>query len=97
MGSIIAMDTIAPAAGGTVVIPTAEGEQTFQIPLENTYVRGVRTVHDAISGAAQPSANGEDGVHSLAVARGKSRLDSACGTRNTLQPHAGTDMEHRSC
>jgi 1,5-anhydro-D-fructose reductase (1,5-anhydro-D-mannitol-forming) len=35
---------------------------------ENTYVHTIRAIHDAIAGAGQPSATGEDGVRSLSVA-----------------------------
>ncbi len=67
-GSIVAWDSLAPAAGGSLVLRTAHSEETVPIAPENAYIRVVRGMHAAIAGQGRPSATGEDGVRSLAVA-----------------------------
>ena len=67
-GSLIAMDCMAQAPGGTVVLRSAKGEELLPLRQENYYARGVRLFHDAMAGKGAPAATGEDGVISLAVA-----------------------------
>jgi 1,5-anhydro-D-fructose reductase (1,5-anhydro-D-mannitol-forming) len=84
-GSLIAMDCMAQAPGGTVVLRTAAGEETLPLMQENYYVRGVRAFHDAIAGRGAPPATGEDGVRSLAVALAALR-SAASGAAEPIAP-----------
>jgi 1,5-anhydro-D-fructose reductase (1,5-anhydro-D-mannitol-forming) len=53
---------------GEVVLRTRSGESALALVHENLYVRGVRAFHAAVRGKGEPTATGEDGVRSLAVA-----------------------------
>jgi 1,5-anhydro-D-fructose reductase (1,5-anhydro-D-mannitol-forming) len=78
-GSVVAMDCMAQAPGGTVVLRTAQGEEALPLAQENYYARGVRLFHEAIAGKGAPPATGEDGVISLAVALAALRsAESGC-------------------
>jgi 1,5-anhydro-D-fructose reductase (1,5-anhydro-D-mannitol-forming) len=66
-GSIIAVDCMSQQPGGTVVLRNARGEQRIAVDHKNYYVRGVEAFHAAMAGQGEPSANGEDGLISLAV------------------------------
>ncbi|HLH49701.1 MAG TPA: Gfo/Idh/MocA family oxidoreductase [Roseiarcus sp.] len=67
-GSIIATDNMPQRPGGSLIVRTRSGEEKPALAFENYYVRGVRAFHNAIRGDGQPSATGEDGLRSLAVA-----------------------------
>ena len=68
LGSILMPDTMAPTPKGAVVIRTEEGEQVLPMVVENTYMHVIEAMHKAIAGKGQPTASGEDGLRSLAVA-----------------------------
>jgi len=67
-GSIVARDVMTQRAVGELVLRNASGETTVAAEHENLYVRALRAFNAAVSGRGQPSASGEDGVKSLAVA-----------------------------
>jgi 1,5-anhydro-D-fructose reductase (1,5-anhydro-D-mannitol-forming) len=67
-GSLIARDVMTQRPIGEVILRTAAGEQALPTVPENLYVRSVRNFHAAIAGTGQPSATGEDGIRSMAVA-----------------------------
>jgi 1,5-anhydro-D-fructose reductase (1,5-anhydro-D-mannitol-forming) len=53
---------------GTVTLRNAKGEELLPLSHENLYERGVRAFHAAMRGEGAPSATGEDGVRSMAMA-----------------------------
>lgn len=67
-GSLVAMDNMAQAPGGTVTLRDAEGERQLPLDPEDYYVRGCRAFHAAIRGEGRPIVTGEDGLRSLATA-----------------------------
>lgn len=67
-GSIIARDVMTQRPAGEIVVRNASGETAVPVEHENLYVRALRAFNSAVAGQGQPSANGEDGVRSLAVA-----------------------------
>ncbi len=84
-GSIVAMDCMAQAPGGTVVLRTAAGEEALPLSQENYYTRGVRAFHDAIAGKGSPPATGEDGLRSLAAALAALKA-ARSGVSETIAP-----------
>jgi 1,5-anhydro-D-fructose reductase (1,5-anhydro-D-mannitol-forming) len=67
-GSLIARDVMTQRPIGEVVLRTAKGEEVLSLEPENLYVRSVRNFMAAMAGKGQPSATGEDGVKSMAIA-----------------------------
>ena len=67
-GSLVAIDNMAQAPGGTVTLRDADGERTLELVQEDYYVRGCRAFHAAIRGEGRPAVTGEDGLKSLATA-----------------------------
>ena len=67
-GSIIARDVMTQRPGGEIVLRNASGETAIPVEHENLYARALRAFNAAVAGQGQPSASGEDGVRSLAVA-----------------------------
>ena len=67
-GSIVAKDVMTQRPIGEIVLRNASGETAVVVEHENLYVRALRAFNAAVSGQGQPSATGEDGVKSLAVA-----------------------------
>ena len=67
-GSLIGTDCMTQLPVGSVVLRTAAGEETLPLQHENLYERSLRNFHAAIAGTGAPSADGADGVRSLAVA-----------------------------
>jgi 1,5-anhydro-D-fructose reductase (1,5-anhydro-D-mannitol-forming) len=67
-GSLIARDVMTQRPIGEVVLRTTAGDQVLSVSPENLYVRSVRNFHAAMAGKGQPSATGEDGVRSMAIA-----------------------------
>lgn len=67
-GSIVARDVMTQRAAGELVLRNASGETTIPVEDENLYVRALRAFNAAVAGQGQPSASGEDGVKSVAVA-----------------------------
>ena len=68
IGSLVAMDNMAQAPGGTLTIRDANGERAVTVTQEDYYVFGCRAFHAAIRGEGRPAVTGEDGLKSLATA-----------------------------
>jgi 1,5-anhydro-D-fructose reductase (1,5-anhydro-D-mannitol-forming) len=67
-GSIIARNVMTQAPVGQITLRTATGEETLPFSDHNLYERAVGLFVDAVAGRGRPSADGVDGVKSLAVA-----------------------------
>ncbi len=67
-GSIIARNVMTQRPAGEIVLRNASGETAVPVEHENLYVRALRAFNAAVAGQGQPSASGEDGVRSVAVA-----------------------------
>jgi 1,5-anhydro-D-fructose reductase (1,5-anhydro-D-mannitol-forming) len=67
-GSIVARGVMTQQPTGRVYLRNANGEEEIPIEHENLYMRALAAFNAAIRGEGQPSASGEDGVRSLAVA-----------------------------
>jgi 1,5-anhydro-D-fructose reductase (1,5-anhydro-D-mannitol-forming) len=67
-GSLIGTDCMSQRPIGRVVLRTAHGAEELPLRHENLYERALRNFHAAIAGSGAPSADGADGVRSLAVA-----------------------------
>jgi 1,5-anhydro-D-fructose reductase (1,5-anhydro-D-mannitol-forming) len=67
-GSLIATNCMTQRPIGDVLLRTAKGEEILPLDHENLYVRALRAFHAAIEGQGAPSATGEDGVRSMALA-----------------------------
>lgn len=80
-GSLIGRDVMTQKPTGTVVLRTAEGEETLTTDPTNLYERALRNFQAAVAGTGAPSATGADGIWSLAT--GLAVLDSAKTGRAT--------------
>lgn len=67
-GSLLGADCMTQRPIGTVTLRNADGEALLPLVQENLYERSVRAFHAAIRGEGAPSASGEDGVRSMAMA-----------------------------
>jgi 1,5-anhydro-D-fructose reductase (1,5-anhydro-D-mannitol-forming) len=67
-GSLIGRNVMTQRPVGEVTLRNGGGESSFALEQENLYARTVRAFVAAIRGEGQPSATGEDGVRSLAIA-----------------------------
>ncbi len=67
-GSLIGRNVMTQKAVGEVVLRNADGERTLPTDGMNLYVRTLDQFHAAIRGEGQPSATGEDGIRSMALA-----------------------------
>lgn len=67
-GSLIGRNVMTQKAVGEIVLRNAEGERVLPSDSENLYVRSLHRFHGAIRGEGRPSATGEDGVRSMALA-----------------------------
>ncbi len=67
-GSIVARGVMTQRPAGEIVLRNASGETAVPVEHENLYARALRAFNAAVAGQGQPSASGEDGVKSLAVA-----------------------------
>jgi 1,5-anhydro-D-fructose reductase (1,5-anhydro-D-mannitol-forming) len=67
-GSLIGTDCMTQLPKGEVLLRTTAGEEWLPIDRTNLYLRGVCAFQDAVRGKGQPSASGEDGVRSMALA-----------------------------
>ena len=67
-GSLIGTDCMTQAPKGHVLLRTASGEQSLPLGHANLYQRNVAAFQSAVRGEGAPSASGEDGVRSLALA-----------------------------
>ena len=67
-GSLIARDVMTQKPIGEVILRTAAGEEKLPLDTENLYGRAVRAFNAAVRGEGQPSATGNDGLQSLALA-----------------------------
>ena len=67
-GSIIARNVMTQAAKGEVWVVDQDGRQDLPFSDHNLYVRSMGLFQDAVNGQGRPSADGVDGIKSLAVA-----------------------------
>jgi len=67
-GSIVARNVMTQRPIGDILLRNAGGETSVPVEHENLYVRALQAFNAAVAGRGQPSASGEDGVRSLAVA-----------------------------
>jgi 1,5-anhydro-D-fructose reductase (1,5-anhydro-D-mannitol-forming) len=67
-GSLLAADCMTQQPIGTVALRDATGETLLPLTPENLYGRSISAFHAAIEGKGSPSATGEDGVRSMAMA-----------------------------
>lgn len=84
-GSVVATDCMSQRPGGMVTLVTAAGEERPVLAFENYYAVGVRAFQSAIEGTGRPSATGEDGLRSLAVALA-AREAAKTGRAITIEP-----------
>lgn len=67
-GSLIGTDCMTQKPVGDVLLRTASGEQMLPVDRTNLYLTSLRAFQAAVAGEGRPSATGEDGVRSLAMA-----------------------------
>jgi 1,5-anhydro-D-fructose reductase (1,5-anhydro-D-mannitol-forming) len=67
-GSLIGNNVMTQQPIGEVLLRTADGDEVLTVQPENLYARSVRNFCAAMSGTGAPSATGEDGIRSMAVA-----------------------------
>jgi 1,5-anhydro-D-fructose reductase (1,5-anhydro-D-mannitol-forming) len=67
-GALFAADCMTQRPIGTVTLRDKDGERALPLAQENLYERSVRAFHAAMCGEGAPSASGEDGVRSMALA-----------------------------
>jgi 1,5-anhydro-D-fructose reductase (1,5-anhydro-D-mannitol-forming) len=67
-GSLFGVDCMTQHPVGAVILRNAQGEAPLPLVQENLYERSVRAFHAAMRGEGAPSATGEDGVRSMAMA-----------------------------
>lgn len=67
-GSLVATDCMTQRPIGRVLLRSGHGEESLPLDGENLYERTIRAFHAAIRGEGSPSATGEDGVRSMALA-----------------------------
>jgi 1,5-anhydro-D-fructose reductase (1,5-anhydro-D-mannitol-forming) len=67
-GSIRAKGVMTQRPAGEIILTTEAGEEAIGFSDHNLYIRSVGLFHDACAGKGRPSADGVDGVKSLAVA-----------------------------
>lgn len=79
--SLFGLDCMTQRPIGTVTLRNRDGETLLPLDQENLYERSVRAFHAAVRGEGRPSASGEDGVRSMAMAL--AALESAHSGRET--------------
>jgi 1,5-anhydro-D-fructose reductase (1,5-anhydro-D-mannitol-forming) len=84
-GSLVATDCMSQRPVGEVLLRTASGEEMLPLDHENLYERALRAFHAAIRGEGRPSATGEDGVRSMALALA-ARESAASGSKARVDP-----------
>jgi len=84
-GSLIGTDCMTQQPIGQVLLRDAHGEALLPLQPENLYARALRNFHAAIAGTGRPSADGADGVRSLAVALATLRA-AATGHETPIEP-----------
>lgn len=87
-GSLVAVNNMAQAPGGSVMLRDADGERELPLVQEDYYVRGCRAFHAAIRGEGRPAVTGEDGLKSLATALA-ARASAASGKFEPVRHEAG--------
>ncbi|MCX8506001.1 MAG: Gfo/Idh/MocA family oxidoreductase [Alphaproteobacteria bacterium] len=74
-GSVIGRNVMSQRSVGEVFLHTERGEEAFAVRHDNLYGKIVRLFHQAIKGAANFTASGEDGLRALAISLA---IDKAC-------------------
>ncbi|QBX99994.1 Gfo/Idh/MocA family oxidoreductase [Rhodophyticola sp. CCM32] len=72
-GSLVARDVMSQRPVGEVMLTTDAGQEALTFDSHNLYHRSVAMFCDAVAGQGRPSADGVDGVKSLAVAAAVSK------------------------
>ena len=85
-GSIVGRDVMTQRPVGRIYLRNANGEKEIPIEHENLYNRSLAAFNTAIHGEGQPSASGEDGVRSLAIALAVLESSSQSWKRVTRRP-----------
>jgi 1,5-anhydro-D-fructose reductase (1,5-anhydro-D-mannitol-forming) len=67
-GSLVATHCMTQQPKGEVLLRGAKAEEQLALKHENLYERALRAFHAAVAGKGAPSATGEDGVRSMALA-----------------------------
>ena len=83
-GSLIGTDCMTQQPIGRVLLRGPQGEAELPVRHEGLYVRALRNFHAAIAGNGAPSADGMDGVRSLAIARATLRA-AATGRETPIE------------
>lgn len=86
-GSIVARNVMTQRPVGEIELRTEAGTETIPFPDHNLYARAVGLFEDAVAGRGRPSADGIDGVKSLAVAMAVS--EAARSGRATAVDYGG--------
>ena len=68
-GSIRARNVMSQRPTGEVTLTDADGARAISFDSHNLYERALAMFHDAVQGKGRPSADGVDGVKSLAIAK----------------------------
>ncbi|MCC6315428.1 MAG: Gfo/Idh/MocA family oxidoreductase, partial [Thermomicrobiales bacterium] len=90
-GSLIGRDVMTQQPGGRVVLRRNGREAAIELPEPNDlYERSVACFNAAVRGEGEPSATGEDGVRSLAIALA-ARQSAAEGRTVTIDYGTGAD------
>ena len=82
-GSIIARNVMTQRPVGQITLRTEAGEEAITFSDHNLYARAMDHFHAAIKGAGRPSADGVDGIKSLAVAAAVAQA-AKTGQRTTV-------------
>ena len=80
-GSLVAVDCMTQQPIGRLLLRTEAGDEELELERGNLYERALRNFHAAVEGKGTPSADGVDGVRSLAVAL--ATLEAAASGRET--------------
>ena len=83
-GSLIGTDCMTQQPKGDVLLRIAAGDEMLPIDRTNLYLRSVANFQAAVRGDGTPSASGEDGIRSLAMAL--AALESVATGRETAVP-----------
>lgn len=82
-GSVVARNVMTQNPVGEIELRTGDGVQTVSFSDHNIYARSISLFVDAVNGKGRPSADGVDGVKSLAVAEAVKKA-ALTGARTTV-------------
>lgn len=87
-GSIFASGVMTQQPVGEVVLVTGKGRESVPYPTHSLYTQAVADFLSAVAGTGRPSADGQDGIASLAVALAV-RTAAATGVRQVVDYEVG--------